>query len=140
MSEKILLNSPQFVVAPPPPSRPIAPTPKRASPSGAIPFHPASQPSMSGSSTTLRLPFQLSSQSGNRGLDGVLDLGVLALDAGLHHGRVAEDEDGGGADEPEEGAEGRRDPKEGDADHEEAGVERLLGDNVLADLYWVGRC
>ena len=52
---------------------------------------------------------------------------------------MAEDEHGGGADEPEEGAEGGRDPEEGDADHEEAGVERLLRDDVLADLYRVGR-
>lgn len=53
---------------------------------------------------------------------------------------MAEDEDGGGADEPEKGTERGRDPEEGDADHEEAGVERLLGDNVLADLYWVRCC
>ena len=53
---------------------------------------------------------------------------------------MAEDEDGGSADEPEDGAEGGREPEEGDADHEEAGVERLLGDRVLADLDRVGRC
>ncbi len=72
--------------------------------------------------------------------DGLLDLGVLALDAGLHDGGVAEDEDCGGTDEPEEGAEWGGDPEHGDADHEEAGVEGLLRDDVFADLDWVGRC
>ena len=71
-------------------------------------------------------------------LDRVLDGSVLALDPGLDHARVAEDEDGGGADEPEDGAEGGREPEKGDADHEEAGVERLLSDDVIADLYRVG--
>ena len=52
---------------------------------------------------------------------------------------MAENEDGGGTDEPEEGAEGGRDPEHRNADHEEAGVEGFLSDNVFANLYWVGR-
>lgn len=53
---------------------------------------------------------------------------------------MSENEDGGGANEPEDGAEGGGEPEEGDANHEEAGVERLLGDRVLADLNRVGSC
>lgn len=71
--------------------------------------------------------------------DALLNLGVLALDAGLHDSGVAKDEDGGSTDQPEESAEGRRDPEHRDANDEEAGVERLLRDDVLADLDWVGR-
>lgn len=62
-----------------------------------------------------------------------LDLGVLALDAGLDERCVAEDEEERGAEDPKEHAEGRGPPDERDADDKEDGVERLLGDDVLAD-------
>ena len=52
---------------------------------------------------------------------------------------MSEDEDAGCAEDPEGGGEGRGDEEHGDADHEETGVERLLGDDVLADLDGVGR-
>lgn len=81
----------------------------------------------------LATPFPSSQLTKTERLDGVLDGRVLTLDAGLHDGGVAEDEDGGGADEPEDGAEGGREPEEGDADDEEARVERLLRDDVLPD-------
>ena len=71
-------------------------------------------------------------------LDGLRDGGILALDAGLHDAGVAEDEDARGADEPEEGAEGRGPPEEGDADDEERGVERLLRDELVAHLHRLG--
>jgi hypothetical protein len=55
--------------------------------------------------------------------DRLLYVRVLALDAGLDHARVAEDDDRRGADEPEDDADGRRDPEERDANDEESGVE-----------------
>jgi len=42
-----------------------------------------------------------------------------------------------GADEPEEGAKGRRPPKEGKANDEQTDVQRLLGNDVVADLHWL---
>lgn len=71
-------------------------------------------------------------------LDRVLHVRIFTLDAGLHDRRVSQDEDGRRADEPEEGAHGGRDPQEREADDEEAGVEGLLRDDVLADLHRLG--
>ena len=73
-------------------------------------------------------------------LYGVLHLRVLALDAGLHERRVPNDEDAGRADYPEDGAERGREPEQRDADHEEAGVQRLLRHDVVADLHGLGGC
>lgn len=72
------------------------------------------------------------------GLNGILHFSVLALDAGFDEGCVGEDEHRGRADEPEEGHDRGRPPEEGQADHEERGVERLLGHDVFADLHRLG--
>ena len=48
---------------------------------------------------------------------------------------VSEDEDAGCAEDPEGGGEGRGDEEHRDADHEEAGVEVLLGNRVIANLH-----
>ncbi len=70
----------------------------------------------------------------------LLDGRVLALEPGLHEDGVGEDEDGARADEPEEEAEGVGDDEEGDADDKEGNVQRLLGDDLVADGDGVGAC
>ncbi len=67
-------------------------------------------------------------------------IGVLALDPWLHKGGMEYNDESRGADEPEEGAQGRRPPKEGEANDEQADVQRLLGYDVVADLHWLRGC
>jgi hypothetical protein len=72
--------------------------------------------------------------------DGLGHGRVLALDAGLEEGGVAEDEDRAGADDPEHGRERRGPPERGDAEDEEARVQVLLRNGVLADLRRIRGC
>lgn len=53
---------------------------------------------------------------------------------------MPEDEDRRRADEPEERAEGRRDPEQWNTDDEESCVKGLLCHNVLTDLHRVWCC
>jgi len=62
---------------------------------------------------------------------------VLALHTRLNERRVSKDEERRGADEPEQSREGGRPPEEGNANDKKAGVERLLGHDVVADLHWL---
>ena len=63
-----------------------------------------------------------------------IDLGVFALNTWFHDGRVAEDNEGRGTNEPEEGAQWRSPEEEWNTDYEQTGVERLLGDGVFTEL------
>ena len=51
---------------------------------------------------------------------------------------MREDEERGGADEPEERGERGREPEHREPDDEERGVERLLGDELVAHLHRLG--
>jgi hypothetical protein len=57
-------------------------------------------------------------QEVNRQLNAILHRRIFALDARFEDGRVAEDEDGRSADEPEEGAQRGRPPQKRQTDHE----------------------
>jgi len=42
--------------------------------------------------------------------------------------------------DPEERRQGRRDPEQGQTEHEESGVEGFLSDDVFSDLQGLGSC
>lgn len=71
-------------------------------------------------------------------LYSLLDGSVLAFNTGFKHARVANDEEAGGTDQPEEGADRGGDVEEGEANDEEACVEVFLGDGMVAKLCRLG--
>lgn len=75
-----------------------------------------------------------------RALLDALNARVLALDPGLHQARVSKNQDRRASDEPEKRRQRCSPPQQRKTDDEEGGVERLLGDDVFADLERLGGC
>lgn len=53
---------------------------------------------------------------------------------------MADDEQTGGTDYPEQGAQRRGEPEQGDADDEETCVQGFLGHDVITDLHRFRSC
>jgi hypothetical protein len=79
-------------------------------------------------------------RSGKRRLSHLFSGHVLTLDSWLEEHRVPEDKHAGRADEPEERAKRGGDPEERNADHEETGIERFLGDLCPGDVERLSTC